>query len=119
MAKAPVNEVFSTLKSYARKLSDGERTPAEIAAALNDWAHESGQTVKAKISEEVEAAVLRMGFVKREEFEALVREVNALKKGTSVKRAAKKASPAKTSAKSSAAAKKSSKPVKKTVKKGK
>ncbi|MEY4291577.1 MAG: hypothetical protein RL130_1519 [Actinomycetota bacterium] len=80
MAKTPVNEVFSTLKSYARKLSDGERTPAEIAAALNDWAHESGQTVKAKISEEVEAAVLRMGFVKREEFDALVREVNALKK---------------------------------------
>ena len=35
MAKAPVNEVFSTLKSYARKLSDGERTPAEIASALN------------------------------------------------------------------------------------
>jgi BMFP domain-containing protein YqiC len=119
MAKAPVNEVFSTLKSYARKLSDGERTPAEIAAALNDWAHESGQTVKAKISEEVEAAVLRMGFVKREEFEALVREVNTLKKGTSVKRAAKKASPAKNSVKSSTAAKKSSKPVKKTVKRGK
>lgn len=119
MAKAPVNEVFSTLKSYARKLSDGERTPAEIAAALNDWAHESGQTVKAKISEEVEAAVLRMGFVKREEFEALVREVNALKKGASAKRAPKKASPAKTRAKSAAAAKKSSKPVKKTVKKGK
>ena len=47
MAKAPVNEVFSTLKSYARKLSDGERTPAEIASALNDWAHESGQTLKA------------------------------------------------------------------------
>ena len=41
MAKAPVNEVFSTLKSYARKLSDGERTPAEIASALNDWAHDS------------------------------------------------------------------------------
>ena len=78
MAKAPVNEVFSTLKSYARKLSDGERTPAEIASALNDWAHESGQTLKAKISEEVEAAVLKMGFVKREEFDALVREERPL-----------------------------------------
>ena len=112
MAKAPVNEVFSTLKSYARKLSDGERTPAEIAAALNDWAHESGQTLKAKISEEVEAAVLKMGFVKREEFDALVREVNALKK------CGAKKSPVKKTAAKKTAAKKVAKPAKKTVKKG-
>ena len=115
MAKQPLNEVFSTLKSYARKLSDGERTPAEIASALNDWAHESGQSLKAKISEEVEAAVLKMGFVKREEFDALVREVNALKKG--------KKSPAKKSATKKAAvkkspAKKATKPVKKSAKRG-
>jgi len=115
MAKQPVNEVFSTLKSYARKLSDGERTPAEIASALNDWAHESGQSLKAKITEEVEAAVLKMGFVKREEFDALVREVNALKKG--------KKSPAKKSAAKKAAvkklpAKKATKPVKKSAKRG-
>jgi BMFP domain-containing protein YqiC len=115
MAKAPVNEVFSTLKSYARKLSDGERTPAEIASALNDWAHESGQTLKAKISEEVEAAVLKMGFVKREEFDALVREVNALKKGkkSPVKKSATKKAPVKKSA-----AKKATKPVKKRTKRG-
>ena len=115
MAKAPVNEVFSTLKSYARKLSDGERTPAEIASALNDWAHESGQTLKAKISEEVEAAVLKMGFVKREEFDALVREVNALKKGkkSPVKKSAAKKAPVKKSA-----AKKATKPVKKSTKRG-
>jgi BMFP domain-containing protein YqiC len=115
MAKAPVNEVFSTLKSYARKLSDGERTPAEIASALNDWAHESGQTLKAKISEEVEAAVLKMGFVKREEFDALVREVNALKKGkkSPVKKSATKKAPVKKSA-----AKKAARPVKKNTKRG-
>ena len=115
MAKAPVNEVFSTLKSYARKLSDGERTPAEIASALNDWAHESGQTLKAKISEEVEAAVLKMGFVKREEFDALVREVNALKKGkkSPVKKSATKKAPVKKST-----AKKAAKPVKKSTKRG-
>lgn len=115
MAKAPVNEVFSTLKSYARKLSDGERTPAEIASALNDWAHESGQTLKAKISEEVEAAVLKMGFVKREEFDALVREVNALKKGkkSPVKKSGTKKAPVKKSA-----AKKATKPVKKSTKRG-
>lgn len=115
MAKAPVNEVFSTLKSYVRKLSDGERTPAEIASALNDWAHESGQTLKAKISEEVEAAVLKMGFVKREEFDALVREVNALKKGkkSPVKKSATKKAPVKKSA-----AKKATNPAKKSTKRG-
>ena len=115
MAKAPVNEVLSTLKSYARKLSDEERTPAEIASALNDWAHESGQTLKAKISEEVEAAVLKMGFVKREEFDALVREVNALKKGkkSPVKKSATKKAPVKKSA-----AKKATKPVKKSMRRG-
>ena len=115
MAKAPVNEVLSTLKSYARKLSDGERTPAEIASALNDWAHESGQTLKAKISEEVEAAVLKMGFVKRDEFDALVREVNALKKGkkSPVKKSATKKAPVKKSA-----AKKATKPVKKSMRRG-
>ena len=115
MAKAPVNEVFSTLKSYARKLSDGERTPAEIASALNDWAHESGQSLKAKITEEVEAAVLKMGFVKREEFDALVREVDALKKGkkSPAKKSAAKKAPVKKSP-----AKKATKPVKKSAKRG-
>ena len=90
MAKSPVTEIFSTLKTYAQKLSDGERTPAEIASALNDWAHESADSVRAKIHEEVEAAVLKMGFVKREEFDALARQVAALKKN-SVKKSAKKA----------------------------
>jgi BMFP domain-containing protein YqiC len=80
MAKSPILELFATLKSYAQKLSDGERSPAEIAAALNDWAHESAESIRGKIHEEVETAVLKMGFVKREEFEALVKEVEALKK---------------------------------------
>ena len=90
MSKSPVTEIFSTLKTYAQKLSDGERTPAEIASALNDWAHESADSVRAKIHEEVEAAVLKMGFVKREEFDALARQVAALKKNP-VKKSAKKA----------------------------
>jgi BMFP domain-containing protein YqiC len=95
MAKAPVSEIFSTLKSYAQKLSDGERTPAEIASALNDWAHESADSVRAKIHEEVEAAVLKMGFVKREEFDALAKEVAALKKKAPAKKNAKKTAPKK------------------------
>lgn len=95
MAKAPLVEIFSTLKSYAQKLSDGERTPAEIASALNDWAHESADSVRAKIHEEVEAAVLKMGFVKREEFDALAKEVAALKKKAPAKKNAKKTAPKK------------------------
>ena len=90
MAKAPISELLSTLKSYTQKLSDGERTPAEIASALNDWAHESAESVRAKIHEEVESAVLKMGFVKREEFDALAREVAALKKKAPAKKSAVK-----------------------------
>ena len=99
MAKAPLSELFSTLKSYTQKLSDGERTPAEIASALNDWAHESAESLKAKIHDEVESAVLKMGFVKREEFDALAREVASLKRKAPAKKSAVK------------------KPVKKVVKK--
>lgn len=90
MAKTPPSEIFSTLKGYVQKLSDGERTPAEIGAALNDWAKESAESVKAKIHEEVESAVQKMGFVKREEFDALVAEVKALKKSPAKKSPAKK-----------------------------
>ena len=79
MAKPPIAEFFATLKSYAQKLSEGERTPSEIASALNDWAHDSAESLRAKIHEEVEHAVLKMGFVKREEFDALAKEVAALK----------------------------------------
>jgi hypothetical protein len=99
MSKSEGPEIFSLLKSYARKLSDGERTPAEIGAALNDWAHESGATLKSRIQDEVESAVHRMGFVKREEFDALKLEVAALKKASPtkspVKKSAGKTSPVK------------------------
>lgn len=90
MAKSPISELLSTLKSYAQKLSDGERTPAEIASALNDWAHESAESLKAKIHDEVESAVLKMGFVKREEFDALAKEVATLKKKSDVRKSAPK-----------------------------
>ena len=82
------NDLFSSLKTYLTKLSDGEKTPQEVAAALNAWARESAESLKAKIHEEVEAAVLKMGFVKREEFDRLVARVDAIAP-------AKKAAPAK------------------------
>lgn len=90
MAKTQPSEFFSTLKSYVQKLSDGERTPAEVAAALNDWAKESADSVKGRIHDEVEAAVLKMGFVKREEFDELAKEVKRLKKAQSKKSDGKK-----------------------------
>jgi len=115
MAKPQPSEVFTTLKGYVQKLSDGERTPAEIGAALNDWAKESAESVKSKIHEEVESVVLKMGFIKREEFDALAAEVAALKK--SAKKSSKKSESKKSDSKKSA--KKSTKngSAKKVVKK--
>ena len=96
------NDLFSSLKTYLTKLSDGEKTPQEVAAALNAWARESADTLKSKIHDEVEATVLKMGFVKREEFDRLLARVDAIapvKKAapTKKKSAVKKAAPAKKS----------------------
>lgn len=98
MAKTPTGELFSTLKSYFHQLTDGERTPAEVASALNDWARESAESVKAKVAEEVESTVSKMGFIKREEYELLLARVDKLESAkkspvsrvSSVKKTAKK-----------------------------
>lgn len=110
MAKTPTGELFSTLKSYFNQLTEGERTPTEVASALNDWARESAESVKAKIAEEVETTVSKMGFIKREEYDKLVARVEKLE-GTK-KEAAK---PVKKDAKS--APKKRAKTVKAKVSK--
>lgn len=109
------NDLFSSLKTYLTKLSDGEKTPQEVAAALNAWARESADSLKAKIHDEVEATVLKMGFVKREEFDRLLARVDAL---ASVKKSApgkKKDAPAtkKSAAKKTAPTKKKAAPAKK------
>ena len=115
MAKSS-NDLFSTLRTYISKVTEGEKSPAEVAAALNGWARESADALKSKIHEEVEASVAKMGFVKREEFDRLAAQVAAMKGGTPDKKsAAKKAAPKKAAAKKSAA--KKSAPKKKAVKK--
>lgn len=86
------NDLFSTLKTYINKVSEGERTPQEIAAAVNSWAKESAEALKLKIHEEVEASVEKMGFVKRAEFDRLSAEVSRLKASASSKTSAAKAS---------------------------
>ena len=89
MAKTPANEIFSTLKTYFNQLSEGERTPAEVATAFNGWAKESAESVKAKIAEEVESTVSKMGFIKREEYDLLLERVSQLEKDASRKKTLK------------------------------
>ncbi len=120
MAKSS-NDLFSTLRTYISKVTEGEKSPAEVAAALNGWARESADALKSKIHEEVEASVAKMGFVKREEFDRLAAQVSAMKGGTSAKKAAsKKTSTKKISTKKSSVKKATTKkaaPKKKAVKK--
>jgi BMFP domain-containing protein YqiC len=118
MAKSS-NDLFATLRTYVSKVTEGEKSPAEVAAALNGWARESAEALKSKIHEEVEASVAKMGFVKREEFDRLAAQVAAMKGGTSTQGSAKK-SPLKKAAPKKAAKKsavKKSAPKKKAVKK--
>jgi BMFP domain-containing protein YqiC len=113
MAKAS-NDLFSTLRTYLSKVTEGERSPAEVAAAVNSWARESAEALKAKIHEEVEASVAKMGFIKREEFDRLAAQVAALSgKKSSVKKATAKKAPAKKSVKKTTVKKSAKKAAKK------
>ena len=117
MSKAS-NDIFSTLRTYISKVTGGERTPAEVAAAVNSWARESADALKAKIHEEVEASVAKMGFIKREEFDRLAAQVASLNgkapaKSSSAKKSAAKPAAKKSSAKKTTAKKSAKKVVKK------
>ena len=113
MAKAS-NDLFSTLRTYLSKVTEGERSPAEVAAAVNSWARESAEALKAKIHEEVEASVAKMGFIKREEFDRLAAQVAALSgKKSSAKKATAKKALAKKSVKKTAVKKSAKKAAKK------
>ena len=113
MAKAS-NDLFSTLRTYLSKVTEGERSPAEVAAAVNSWARESAEALKAKIHEEVEASVAKMGFIKRDEFDRLAAQVAALSgKKSSAKKATAKKAPAKKSVEKTAVKKSAKKAAKK------
>ena len=107
------NDIFSTLRVYLSKLTEGEHTPAEVLASVNTWLRESGESIKAKIEEEVERAVAKRGFVKQADFDQLKKDVEALR---SAANEPKKAATRKTFAKKAAPVK--SKPVKKAASKG-
>ena len=72
-------DLFSALKNYAAKLSNGEKSPAEIAAALNIWLKESGESLKEKIESEVSQSVAKMGFAKQSDLIKLQKEIDFLK----------------------------------------
>ena len=100
------NDIFSTLRTYVNKVTDGEKNASEVASTVNQWLREGGEALKIKIEDEVERSVSKMGFVKRGEFEALKEEVARLKMTTSgvaksaPKKSVKKAAPKKTAKKS-------------------
>jgi hypothetical protein len=79
------NDLFASLRTYLNKVSDGERTPAELANALNAWVKQSGDVLKSKIDEEVHNTVTRIGFIKRDEFDELKAEFEEFKKSQSSK----------------------------------
>jgi hypothetical protein len=100
------NDLFDSLRTYINKVSVNEKSAAEIANSVNAWVRESGEAVKQKIEEEVESTVLRMGFVKRAEFEALAAEVAKLGGNPVVGKSAKKATAKKSAAPKKTIAKK-------------
>lgn len=84
------SDFLATLKTFTSKLSDGEKSPAEMATAFNAWLKDGGEALKIKIEDEVERSVSKMGFIKRGEFEALKQEVESLKNGGAKKSSVKK-----------------------------
>lgn len=104
------NDIFSTLRTYLSKVTDGDTKATEVASAVNQWLREGGEALKVKIEDEVERSVSKMGFVKRGEFEALKEELARLKvdlKNENPAQAKTKRAASKNSAPKKAATKKS------------
>ncbi|MEY3736437.1 MAG: hypothetical protein RLZZ251_153 [Actinomycetota bacterium] len=72
------NDLFSALRTYLSQVSGVEKTPQEIAAALNLWARESSEAIKERIEEEIQRSAKKMGFAKQSDLDALAREVEKL-----------------------------------------
>jgi hypothetical protein len=112
------NDLLSALRTYLSKVSSGEKTPQEMAAALNAWARESGESIKQRVEEEVARTVKKMGFAKQDDLDRLAREVEQLKSRLVVApRGSSTAKKSATSTKKSSAKKSEVKVVKKSTKK--
>jgi hypothetical protein len=89
------------------KIGNGEKSPQELAAALNVWARESGEAIKSRVEEEVKRNVSKMGFAKESDLKRIESELNELRNSLNVKKVnvKKKAAPKKASSKKRTAAK--------------
>ena len=88
------SDIKAIIKSLIENVQLGNKSGSEVAQSVNVFLKEGGEAIKVKIEDEVERSVSKMGFVKREEFDALAKEVAALKK---VKKAPAKKAQAKKS----------------------
>ena len=105
------NDLFSALRTYLTKISSGEKSPQEVAAALNAWARESGEAIKERIEIEVKKNVSKMGFAKESDLkriESELREIRSLLKANGIResRSSTKASGSKKTRSKKAAKKK-------------
>ncbi|NDE71566.1 MAG: hypothetical protein EB054_02475 [Actinobacteria bacterium] len=73
------NDLFSALRTYLTKVTAGEKTPQEIAAALNAWARESSEAIKERVEEEIQRSAKKMGFAKQSDLDKLARELEELR----------------------------------------
>ena len=115
------NDLLSALKTYLAKVTSGEKTPHEVAAALNAWARESSESIKIRVEEELQRSAKKMGFAKQEDLDRLAREVEALKSklvvsSTQASRVKAKAPAKKAAPKKKSSTQKKKAPVKKKAK---
>jgi hypothetical protein len=115
------NDLLSALKTYLAKVTSGEKTPQEVAAALNAWARESSESIKVRVEEELQRSAKKMGFAKQEDLDRLAREVEALKSklvvsSTQASRVKAKAPAKKAAPKKKSPSQKKKAPVKKKAK---
>ena len=73
------NDLLSALRTYLSKVSGGEKTPQEVAAALNTWARESSEAIKSRVEDELKRSATKMGFAKQSEVDRISRELEELK----------------------------------------
>ena len=85
-------DIFSALRTYIGKMSGGEKSAADMSAALATWIKESGDGFKARIEGEIESAATKMGFVRKEELEALIARIAKLEEQSVVGQAERTAS---------------------------
>lgn len=69
------NDLLSALRTYLTKVSSGEKSPQEVAAALNTWARESSDAIKARVEEELARSAKKMGFAKQSEVDQIKKDL--------------------------------------------